>query len=114
MNAAALKVDGSTARLSGDLTFATVTALFARMEAIARSGGMPSAIDLGAVEQIDSAGLALLLEWQSMYIEQEGGDASSLIRIDNPPQALLKIARLCDGENYLSNGAAPSSRGEPE
>lgn len=114
MKTAALNVDGATAYLSGDLTFNTVTALFSRMEAIARGEGMPSAIDLSAVEQIDSAGLALLLEWQSMYVEQQSGSECSLIRIENPPQALLKIARLCDAESYLGNGASPALHGEPE
>ncbi|NIQ93190.1 MAG: STAS domain-containing protein [Desulfuromonadales bacterium] len=111
MSTATLNVEGDIARLSGDLTFATVSALFARMETISAAGGMPPVVDLAAVEQIDSAGLALLLEWQSAFVEQEGGSETSLMRIDNPPQALLKIARLCDAEDYLSNGASGHGHG---
>lgn len=116
MRPAALQVDGDVVRLSGDLTFATVSGLYTRMEVLARSEGMPRSIDLAGIRQIDSAGLALLLEWQAAYRkhQRDQDDPDALMRIDNPPGALLKIARLCDAEDYLSNGAAGRTAGEEE
>lgn len=113
MPAAELKVDHGTASVNGDLTFATVTPLFTSMEAIAKTSHMPDAVDLSSVGQIDSAGLALLLEWQSAFRKQQeaAGRSAALMRIDNPPEALLKIAKLCDAEDYLSNGASKPAAG---
>ena len=62
---------------------------------------MPGSIDLKDVNKIDSAGLALLLEWQSVFRKQSGN--TDLIRVKNAPAALLKIARLCDAEEFLSD-----------
>lgn len=112
MGVTEIRVENSLARLSGELTFATVTGLYRRMSDLARRDGMPSAIDLSEVSRIDSAGLALLLEWQSAFQRQsartdDGTDGAEdvggdLLEIHHPPQALLKIARLCDAEAYLT------------
>ena len=103
MEAAALNIENGAATLSGDLTFATATALFTRMMAVSKHHGMPRSLDLADVRRIDSAGLALLLEWQSAFRKQ--ADTSSLMEIRNPPDALVKIARLCDAEEYLTTEA---------
>lgn len=105
MGSAELQVDNGAARISGDLTFATVARLFQRMEAAAKSAGLPASIDLSGVGQIDSAGLALLLEWQAAYRKQSGRNA--LMAVQNPPPALMKIARLCGAEEYLAGSRAP-------
>ena len=104
MSAADFGIEDGTARLCGDLTFSTVTRLHERMEKLSRKNGMPRRIDLADVGKIDSAGLALLLEWQSRFRKQpgKGDDESGQIEIANPPDALLKIARLCDAEQHLS------------
>ena len=114
MTATALQIKGQEARLAGDLTFATVASLYDRMDAQSRRGHMPSVIDLSEVGQIDSAGLALLLEWQSAFRKQQAarGGSESLIRIENPPEALIKIARLCDAEDYLLDVASGPGPGK--
>lgn len=99
MSDARLEVRDGVAHISGHLTFSTVTALFDDMARNSRSAGLPCLVDLGDVDRIDSAGLALLLEWQALYRDQAGGDA--LMDIRNPPDALIKISRLCDAQDYL-------------
>ena len=96
-----LTFEKDAAKLVGELTFSTVTGLFNQMQSKASTGGMPRAIDLADVGKIDSAGLALLLEWQSAYRKQAG--SSDLIEIINPPPALLKIAKLCDASEFLTD-----------
>ena len=103
MVATVFNMENSTATLTGDLTFSTVTALAKRMQAVSKQGKMPRSIDLSGVSRIDSAGLALLLEWQSTFRKQS--DTSSLMEIQKPPEALIKIARLCDAEAYLTTEA---------
>lgn len=100
MEPARIEVTDNGAQLSGDLTFATVTRLFDDMSKRVRTSAMPATIDLAGVGQIDSSGLALLLEWQSVY-RKNGGT----LEIRNPPEALLKIARLCDAEEHISASA---------
>lgn len=100
MGTPTLKIEDGSAQLAGDLTFATVTALYERMQAESAGSGMPATIDLADAGRIDSAGLALLLEWQAMFRKQAA--SSGLIRINNPPAALLKIARLCDATEFVS------------
>ena len=112
MTAAEMQVDGDTARLVGDLTFGTVTRLFDRMDALRKERNMPPVIDLSGVEQIDSSGLALLLEWQSQFTGRS--ENSPRLDIRHPPESLVKIARLCDAENYLSYPQAASRESPPQ
>lgn len=91
--------DDGIARLSGEVTFNTAGALYRNWQNHSRESSRPGAIDLEAVELIDSAGLALLLEWQSAATKTDA--SSPPIRIVNAPAALLKIARLCEAEKYL-------------
>ncbi len=49
--------------IEGELTFATVTALFAQSLTLLKRSGV-SQFDLSAVTHMDSAGLALLCEWK--------------------------------------------------
>ncbi len=104
MSGGALKIEGDAARLGGRLTFSTVKPLYEAVVAAARDGKLPRTLDLAEVSQIDSAGLALLLEWQSVFRRETGSD--KLMDIHHPPEALLKIARLCDAENYLGSGSS--------
>ncbi len=52
-------------RLAGGLTFEAVPLLYREMEKRLPSAGPVTTIDLAGVTTADSAGLALLLEWQS-------------------------------------------------
>ena len=79
----------------GDLTFSTVSALLADGEALLMELTEP-VVDLSAVNNCDSAGLALLLEWLEMA--RVGGRS---IRYRRLPDALLRIARLSNAEKLL-------------
>lgn len=54
-------------------------------------------IDLSNVSHINSAGLALLLEWKRRAILDNRG-----FEIRGMPEILLKIAHLCEIDNILS------------
>lgn len=98
MGATQLTASNGEARLEGELTFSTVTNLFDRMKDLGGKNELPASIDLSGITAIDSSGLALLLEWQAAYNRQSG----NWISYRNPPDALMKIARLCDAESFLS------------
>ena len=100
-----MSIEDGQARLRGALTFATVRTLYQQMEAHARRARLPGSVDLAEVSQIDSAGLALLLEWQAQFRRQTGSE--QLMDIRNVPESLLKIARLCDAEQYLRTTKTP-------
>jgi phospholipid transport system transporter-binding protein len=85
-----------TARLFGDLTFATVRALSQQGDAVLKAGNPPARIDLRDVRRVDSSGLALLLEWQS-----RARAAGGSIAIVNAPNDLARLARLCEAEGLL-------------
>lgn len=56
-------------------------------------------IDLAGIEQADSAGLALLLEWVNWakYSVRE-------IRFLNLPEQVLAMARISEVDNFLASG----------
>lgn len=92
------------ARLTGPLTFSTCSSVFNRLEQ--RRGDPLSAarVDLSGVTEADSAGLALLLEWQSRR-KAAGGE----LEIINAPELLMQLARLADATRLLNmTGKAPS------
>lgn len=96
-SAQAVMDDQGVLQLSGDLVFANVTALLSKVEALlAEVGKGPLVIDLSRVEDVDSAGLALLLE----VLERARHHAVPL-RIRSLPEALLGIARLSNVEKLL-------------
>lgn len=93
----------TSARISGALTFDSVPALF--REVAQRAQGAPQALDLRNVCAADSAGLALLLEWQSA-LRKLGRELS----VSGAPEGLLQLARLAEADRIL----ALSGRGGPE
>lgn len=62
-------------------------------------------LDLASVERINSAGLALVIEWM-----REAQRDGWTLEINNPPKELLAVARICDVEDILQSvlGAASS------
>jgi len=93
--------DGQFA-LSGDLVFDNAPRLLA--EGDAAFGGLQQLdIDLAGVGRIDSAGLALLLEWSSVARE-----AGRVIRYRNMPDALLALAGISDVAELLGVAATGS------
>ena len=87
----------SSYRVTGDMTFATTRKLL--MESMSLFPlGEDLNLDLVQVEQADSAGLALLLEWIART-EGKGGKVS----IEGLPESLLALARLCQMESTLES-----------
>jgi phospholipid transport system transporter-binding protein len=92
--------------LTGPLTFETVSQLFRRMEQASPGTAPIEQIDLAGVSAIDSAGLALLLEWQSRA-RSFGGR----LALHNAPESLLRLARLCEAVDLLNISGRDSGRG---
>ncbi len=58
-----IELDGANLRVSGAMTFATVTGLLRESQGLIGAGDGPLRVDLSGVSHADSAGLALLMEW---------------------------------------------------
>lgn len=90
-------------RLVGELTAENVARLLPRAEALLVDA--PSVrVDLAAVTRMDSAGLALLVDW----FGRARGEGLQ-VRFDNPPDQLLDIARVSGVDKIL-----PFSRSESD
>ena len=85
MTAASISQQGEGFKLSGRLDFSSVASLLSGNDWL-QSGQVQ--IDLSEVQQSNSAGLALLLEW--MKIAQQKGVQ---IKYHNVPEQILVIAR---------------------
>jgi phospholipid transport system transporter-binding protein len=81
--------------LQGELTFSSVPELYLRAEELLDSGSSLAEIDLAEVTAADSAGLALLLEWQAAH------QSSGKLQIRNAPASLISLARLCEADELL-------------
>lgn len=93
------------ARVSGELTFETAAGLYADMEARLPDTGPIEVVDLAGVSGADSAGLALLLEWQARQRKR-----GRKLTITNAPDNLLRLAKLCEAIDALRM----SERGQQE
>jgi phospholipid transport system transporter-binding protein len=85
------------ARVSGPLTLDTVAAIYGLAKAEAAQGRYFDDLDLDAVSNVDSSGLALLLEWQST-----ARHAGRRLHIRNAPADLLSLASLCEANDLLA------------
>jgi phospholipid transport system transporter-binding protein len=88
--------EDGTVRLRGALTFESVPALYREMERSLPTSGPVASIDLSRVEAADSAGLALLLEWQSRQ-RRRGRELS----MTGAPENLERLAGLCEAVELL-------------
>lgn len=93
--AIAVTADGHL-RLSGELTFESVPHLWREVERRQSDFGSTQVIDLSGITAADSAGLALLLEWQASR-RRRGADLS----IRQAPGGLLRLAGLCEAVELL-------------
>jgi phospholipid transport system transporter-binding protein len=82
--------------LSGSLTFDSVASLFSQSIVSGHSGD----IDLEAVDAVDSAGLALLLEWQASA--KARGDSLNFV---NAPSDLKRLAAMSEATDLLNLGS---------
>ncbi len=85
------------ATLAGALTFESVAGLFGETQRLFRGPQPVTLIDLSNVTNADSAGLALLLEWQAMQRA-----ASRNLEISNAPPSLISLARLCEADEVMN------------
>jgi phospholipid transport system transporter-binding protein len=91
---------GGRFALSGDLVFGTVPALLGAGDAA--FGALAQAdVDLAGVGRVDSAGLALLLEWS---VRARG--AGRTLRYRNAPAALAALAGISEVEGLLEPAGA--------
>jgi phospholipid transport system transporter-binding protein len=98
---AGLVLDGSTLRLSGPVTLNTVAPLTARGRNLL--AGLPPAatLDLSRVTRVDSAGVAMLVEFWRLR-EREGGG----LEFVSFPAELQPLLQLYDLEDMFVPGAA--------
>lgn len=94
--------DGSLS-LSGALTFDTVAALYVQTSASSHSGN----VDLSRVSSVDSAGLALLLEWQS-----SANKRNITLAFINAPSDLRRLAALSEANGLLGLDQAAGSNND--
>jgi phospholipid transport system transporter-binding protein len=80
--------------VSGDLTLDSVAQLFEQSRSLLP--GQVRTIDLQNVSRVDSAGLALLLEWQSAATQRNGA-----LAFTNAPEDLSRLAALCEATRLL-------------
>ena len=92
-----VEVSPGAYRLEAPLTFATVAALHADGIRIIDAASGEVTLDLQAVPKVDSAGLALLIEWLG-----EARAKSRSLKYSQPPEALLSLARLSDVEKLIA------------
>jgi len=84
-----------TLRVSGAITFANAARALAHSPRAPRAG-TPLNIDLAALENADSATLAVLIAW-SAQANQRG----AALRYLRAPQGLRNLARLCNVDGLL-------------
>jgi len=85
------------ALLVGELTFESVPALFRESERLFKIARAVTRVDLSKITAADSAGLALLLEWQAMQ-----NAVSRKLVISNAPPGLMSLAILCEADEVLN------------
>jgi len=89
---------GCVISLQGVLDFETAPDLAARAAQLF-TGHDQITVDFGAVTRSNSAGLALLLEWQRLARR----DGQSL-HVRNLPESLLNVAKMCELDPLLPSG----------
>jgi phospholipid transport system transporter-binding protein len=84
-----------TLRVSGAISYANATLALAHAPQATRTSA-PLNIDLSALENADSATLAVLIAW-SAQARRRG----SALRYQRAPQGLRNLARLCEVDTLL-------------
>jgi phospholipid transport system transporter-binding protein len=94
---AAFEADGEGRfRVRGALTFATVGELLRNSQAVFQGPAAHLDLDLGGVERVDSAGLALLIEW--MRTARDNGKS---VRFHHVSPQMRSIAEVSDLDGIL-------------
>lgn len=93
---AAITIDDGRWKISGEMTFATVTGLLAQSRDLFAQAGARIEVGLEAVERVDSAGLALLIEWM-----REARTLDKAIYFSKLPEQMMAIAAASDLDSIL-------------
>ncbi|MGK0271797.1 MAG: phospholipid transport system transporter-binding protein [Cocleimonas sp.] len=81
--------------VSGSLVFANITSLLEKgCELIRQHQGGSFVIDCSAVKRIDSAGIALLLEWQRQSQSRNKNAVCRFVELSSQAQSLIQAYRL--------------------
>jgi phospholipid transport system transporter-binding protein len=80
---------GGGFEIRGQLTFQTVPQFFAHTQEMLGAGNGPVTVDLAGVTLADSAGIALLVEWQ-----QQARAARRTLAFANIPEQVRKIIHV--------------------
>lgn len=97
MSEARLEVlGGGRFRLHGELDFDSVPALLATTQTLFADGATPR-VSLATVSHIDSAGLALLVEWRRAALQHTAD-----IAFDDIPPQMLALAQVCGVDELLA------------
>ena len=89
--------------VAGSVTFATAGDLLRASQALFE-GQKAITVDLGAVTSVDSAGLALLIEW----LRRARSDGRA-VTYTGLPDKLVAIAKLSGVDAMLATGYVPAS-----
>ena len=81
--------------LFGELDFETVPSLLDHPD-VALKAGKDIRVDFSEVTRVDSAGLALMIDWM-----RKAERAGLSITFENVPEQLHSIARICDLDEIL-------------
>ena len=99
-------------RLVGDMSFSTAESILRKSEDLFEDYTRIE-VDLSGIENADSAGLALLLEWTTWAIQ-----TVREIRFVGMPERVVAIAKVTEVDNLLARGErwsgfieAPASAG---
>jgi phospholipid transport system transporter-binding protein len=87
-------------RLEGELTFATASDALKKTLAIFRAA-TPLSFDLAGISRVDSAGVALLLEWM-----RQAAQARADLRYAHLPPQVRAIARVSGIEHLISDDSS--------
>lgn len=97
-----LSLEGSTLRVSGPITFSTVAGVLSDARPLLSRLPPTSSVDLSGATRIDSAGVALLVEFCRLH-DHAGGQ----LRLEAVPDELRPLLELYRLEGVL--GVEPSS-----
>jgi anti-anti-sigma factor len=90
-----MRAEGERLVLEGPLNLSTVPALASQGMERLREGANP-VVDLAATTDVDSSGVALILEWT-----RECARLGRPLRVVNAPEAVAKLADLYGVSNLL-------------
>lgn len=83
--------------IEGEITFDTAAALYRQTGQLFADQSSPLRLDLAKVQTVDSAGVALLLEWQA-----ESKKFNLSLHILNAPNDLMRLAALSEAQDLLN------------